>query len=309
MVRRNIQKGLRATKRAVRINLNQRLLTLRAHIAYERLEPYGNRELYRTSDARFAVVIHLYYTDNWPLFEKKLQALRKYKYDIFITIPGGNMGFTPRIRKAYPNANIFVVPNLGRDVLPFIKIAQLLRRQGYEWVLKFHSKKSTHRSDGQEWLEEMLNRLLPSDSSVMQRLNEIMSHSDTGIVGPDTVYYPLSINFPANGEAMTWAISKLYSKAKAHEYLQIRRAEYGFFGGTMFWARIDALGRLLDFPIHYFDLEAGQIDATFAHALERLFCVVPEIEGRKLYELTPHTVKPRSYKSDNIPDWSEDHEK
>ncbi len=261
----------------------------------------------RQKDTKLAVIIHLYYTDNWSLFVKKLANLNNFKHDIFVTIPDKNIFFIKEIKAAYPSASIIIVPNRGRDVLPFVKVAGKLSKMGYEYVLKFHSKKSTHRDDGQEWLEAMLNKLLPDKKSVIDKTKSILADVNTGVIGPEGFYYPLTINFPANGEHMTTAVKKIYNNDIAYKYLQSNRGDYGFFGGTMFWVRLDAIDNLLHFPIYYFEAEHGQIDGTFPHALERLFGVIPEIENKINYEINSSMVLKRPYASDNIPDWSEDH--
>lgn len=254
-----------------------------------------------------AVVVHLFYVDNWGLFAGKLRSLPKSSFDLFVTLPKQNEYFKSEIFKSFPNANIVIVPNRGRDVLPFIKIARILINMGYIYVLKFHSKRSVHRSDGQEWLEDMLNKLLPNDNGVIDNMRAILLRGDTGIIGPARVYYPLTVNFPANGAHMTRVISRLYGGGVASDVLQVHRGHYGFFGGTMFWARLDAIEPLVNAHAFNFEPEMGQIDATFAHALERLFCIVPEINGRKMYETSGEDVILRTYSSNNIPEWSRDH--
>jgi lipopolysaccharide biosynthesis protein len=48
-----------------------------------------------------------------------------------------------------------------------------------------------------------------------------------------------------------------------------------FISGSMFWARLDALTPILDAHLDEseFEPEGGQIDGTFAHALERAFAL------------------------------------
>lgn len=262
--------------------------------------------------SKYAVVLHLYYSDSWQgLFAEKLKVLSdSLKYDLYVTMPEENQDYIKEIRKSFNSANILIVPNKGRDVLPFIKTANLLSKNGYESVLKIHSKKSTHREDGQGWLEGMVEALLPSQTVTIESIRQVLDIPDTGIVGPSGVYYPLTVNFPANGPHMSRVVRGRYGKKTEHHYLQSHRADYGFFGGTMFWARLDAIEPLLGFSAARFERESGQIDATFAHALERLFCIVPEIEGRRMYEVSAEKgVVERSYRSDNIPEWSEDHMK
>lgn len=261
----------------------------------------------RSADAKLAVVIHLYYVDNWQLFKQKIGNLNSQKFDLFITIPKHNLYFEKEVKKDFPEALVIVVPNHGRDVLPFISVAKVLYELGYIYVLKFHSKKSTHRNDGQDWLEEMLNKILPDNDNLIRNIITILDSKSTGLVGPSGVYYPLTINFPANGVKMTNILNKIYNKSLSNDILQVNRSNYGFFGGTMFWARLDAIKSLLDVSWYDFDAEAGQIDGTTAHALERLFVVVPEIDNKDIYEVDGKSVNRRSYVSDNIPSWSEDH--
>jgi hypothetical protein len=75
----------------------------------------------------------------------------------------------------------------------------------------------------------------------------------------------------------------------------------------MFWARLDAIKPILDrkLKVSRFDSEKGQIDATFAHAIERVFCLVPQIEKKNLYEIGPRGVNKIDYKTTNIPNWSD----
>jgi lipopolysaccharide biosynthesis protein len=50
--------------------------------------------------------------------------------------------------------------------------------------------------------------------------------------------------------------------------------ESGFFAGTMFWVRLEALRPLMDAHLGewQFETEGGQIDGTLSHAVERIFC-------------------------------------
>lgn len=265
---------------------------------------------YRQDRATLAVVVHLFYFDNWPLFNKKLKLLEKNSFDLFITMPRQNEEFAEIIKRDYPEVKIIYSPNRGRDILPFLMVAKVLYENGYKTVLKFHSKKSTHWDGGQSWLEGMLSQIIPNNKRTLKQILNTVSKENFGVLGPADVYYPLTINFPANGKHMTNIISNIKSRRVARRVLQEDRKKYGFFGGTMFWISLDSIQELFRYSsASYFEPEAGQIDGTFAHALERLFCVIPEIEAKDIYESTGDKVVKRTYASNNIPSWSEDHDK
>jgi lipopolysaccharide biosynthesis protein len=256
---------------------------------------------------KLAVVIHLYYTESWGLFFRKLNLLKSVtNFDLFITMPKENIGFQNTIRESFPNVIFFVVKNRGRDVLPFLKVGKLLKKTDYSTVLKFHSKKSTHRNDGKEWLENTLNQIIPNDKRTLMMIIQKINNPNTGVIGPAEFYYPLSINFLANYKSVLWILKKITRKKyDAHELAH----KYGFFGGTMFWARIDSISPIFRFSNRNFQKEMGQTDGTFAHSVERVLCVFPELNNRKIYSCDGKTVRITKYISGNIPDWSTDHDK
>lgn len=254
-----------------------------------------------------AIVIHLFFPETWETICSHLSVLKAREYDLYISLPHQHANFAKTIKKQYPAAQIVGLPNHGRDVLPFLTIAGLLQSLGYSYILKIHSKKSTHRTDGERWLNTILANLLPHEPKLINLLFETLAQPSTGIIGPSGEYLPLTINFEANGSHMTSILNKLYSKPQTHQTLQTNRPEFGFFAGTMFWARLDALYPILNqhYDAGYFELEKGQIDGTFAHAMERIFCLVPELNNKNLFAINAKGIKRLSYKSTNIPDWSE----
>ncbi len=262
--------------------------------------------------ADLVVIVHVYYAEIWPVIEKKLKDdLVGVSYDLCLTIPVSSLNFVNEtVLKAFPDAKYFIVPNRGRDILPFIMIAKELHKMGYEYFLKLQTKKSVHWKGGAAWLEGTLDNLIPKNQSALKQIIDKLEDPRTGIIGAQDYYYPLTVNFPANGPHLSRVVRKLYGPTIERKYLQLDRSKFGFFGGTMFWGRFDAIEPLLVYSRgHHFEQEAGQIDATYAHALERLFCIIPEINGKNLYQIRNGSISNRSYASDNIPEWSTDHEK
>ncbi|MEO5949056.1 MAG: rhamnan synthesis F family protein, partial [Candidatus Saccharimonas sp.] len=68
-----------------------------------------------------------------------------------------------------------------------------------------------------------------------------------------------------------------------------------FFGGTMFWCRLDFLEPLLRSPEATpadFNSERGQVDATTAHAVERLLGgLLHTVSKKKMYSVKDTAIK------------------
>ena len=253
----------------------------------------------------YAVVIHLYYTESWSLLFESISRLNT-NFDLFVTIPKQNKFFISQIKKDIKNSKVILVPNQGRDVLPFLYVANKLYKRGYKYILKLHSKKSTHRSDGSAWLENMVNSLLPKNKQLMKKIYKIIEDKKTAIIGPADQYLSLKVNFDANGLYMDRILRKIFTVEIVNKVLQTNREDYGFFAGTMFWVRLDAIAPILKIGLNSLDFETekGQIDGTLAHALERLFCLVPEFNKKLIYEIKTKDVLKVDYNNGTIPDWS-----
>lgn len=251
-----------------------------------------------------AVSIHLYYIDTWELFARKLGNLQGIPFDLFITMPSCNRQFARRILAEFPDAHITVVPNHGRGTLPFIKIAQVLLKHQYEVVLKLHSKKSMPFTGGRSFLEVVVDRLLPDSPRLMHEGIEQLSSPETAILGPSEVYIPLYVSLAPNRDRIGLLISNLLGRAVAQQVLG-NPAQYGFFAGTMFWARLDAIAPLLRFRSLDFEPEFGQRDGTLPHALERMFSLLPQLRGRQVLEVVDGAIQPRMSESQNVAWWLE----
>lgn len=258
----------------------------------------------RTENTVACVVVHLYYIESWNLFSEKLKELRSIAYDLYVTMPEKNRDFEPRIRQDFSDARIVYVPNRGRDVLSFMELKDVLLKKGYQYALKIHSKKSTHRTDGEDWLRDMVEALLPSSTELQEQLRSALDNKQTGVVGPEGQYLSLVVNFDANSRHIMAILDSMYPGREMGTKIERARNDYGFFAGTMFWARLDALVGISHIQLSRYELERGQIDGTLPHALERLFSLVPEIDGKDVYEIGA-TLKKVPYKTTNIPDWSD----
>lgn len=251
-----------------------------------------------------AVVIHLYYQDMWPYFSKKISHMVNSGMDLVIILPTKD-NVSKIIKKAHPNAIIVRVPNQGRDILPFLKVGKILRNQGYEYVLKLHSKKSPQRQDGKDWADKMISDLTPQ-GDIYNQIIKIMDSSKAALIGTEGNYVPLTTYYNDNQPKVHWLLTRMLNKENA-DYINSYNANYGFFAGTMFWIKLSSIDKIfkLDLWANNFPPESAQLDGTIAHALERLICVVPEYSKMDIYEASSAGVKKIPHKTEYIPDWSD----
>jgi len=273
-------------------------------------EPYFIEKIInhkKTSD--YAVILHLYYTKGWEtVFVPKLKRLNKeLKFDLFITMPKANKEFIITIQDNFPAANILIVPNTGRDVLPFIKTAFLLSNLGYVKALKIHSKKSKHRDNvsneiesGADWLQKTLNELIPDDNVALEKLLKMIKKPSTGMIGPKSYHYPIKM-YLKNNIKLIERILESTEKNYFEGLIADKLDNIGFFAGTMFWVDIDSIKHTFKISASNFPKEKGQTDGTIAHALERVFYLLQLTNKYDVYSSSSKSIEtPKNIK---FPKW------
>ncbi len=175
-------------------------------------------------------------------------------------------------------AELVAGENRGRDVLPFLHVADRLLHEGEDIVLKLHTKQSTHREDGAIWRRELLSRLLaPERASGI--FDAFGSDDGIGMVAPEGHIQPLELYWGANQERVEYLATRIGIPAP-------RVHSDTFVAGSMFWVRLEALRPLLDAHLDpwEFESESGQVDGTAAHAIERLFSLCVRASGHQVLD-------------------------
>lgn len=227
------------------------------------------------ADARPCAIVHAWYPN---ALDDIIQALKSSGFNWRIIVTTAPQVFTEIHRSLESSGlehELCVFENRGRDILPFLRTARRLLDKGSDLVLKLHTKRSTHRDDGDAWRKELLSQL--ADGGRASRIRDAMERApEIGLVGPAAHVLPLSEYMGANaGE-----VSGLAARMGAHAPLE----EYRFISGSMFWARLSALRPLLelDFLESEFVVEQGQTDGTMAHAVERAIGISTAVAGYRL---------------------------
>ena len=175
---------------------------------------------------------------------------------------------------AQGTVEIRVLPNRGRDIAPkLVGFADAHRT--YEYVLHLHSKQSKHADFLAPWRTYLYRALLGSPAVVRSVFEVFNQVPDLGMVAPQ--------HFEPVRRWLDWRGNLKVAQALAARVgIELQPdATLDFPSGSMFWARTAALRPLLDLDLTAEDFpeEAGQVDGTLAHAIERLYFHVCEAAG------------------------------
>ena len=144
----------------------------------------------------------------------------------------------------------------------------------YHLILKVHTKRSAWREDhadlpgtGAAWRDRLLGDLLGDAANVRAILDAFATTPDLGLVTGDGSL--LGAEFWGDNQAVT---ANLLRRLE----LDLRPDELAFAAGSMYWIRGFVLQglRALNLTAVDFEAEAGQVNATTAHAVERVIGIV-----------------------------------
>lgn len=222
---------------------------------------------------RPCVVIHAWYPD---AFGDILDALGASGMPMRLVVTTGSEQagqVAAELARRDMTAELEIHENRGRDILPFLRVADRLLDEGGEVVLKLHTKHSPHRADGADWRGELLERLA-SPARVQQITRAFQDDPGLGLVAPEGHVQPLHYYWGANRDNVHYLATRLGIPAPDAD-------SDHFVSGSMFWVRLEGLRPLLDAHLDEweFEAEAGQVDGTFAHAVERVFSLCVRNHG------------------------------
>lgn len=248
------------------------LLAHRERGRREPLELEGSR-----SDARVLVVAHVYYPEVWFDIEDRLARIPE-PYDLVISLVEGRTEvLEPEIAARLPHAIVHRVPNLARDLGPLVELANAGVFEGYDAILKVHTKRSPHRLDGDAWRVALLDGVMPSPEGIRRILELLRRDDSVGLVVPGGSLHG-SETWGSN-QPLVEALAARIPFAFDPEMLR-------YPAGSMYWARPWILRRLADLALgrEHFESEGGHVDGSTAHALERFVGVVSHASGLDLVD-------------------------
>ncbi len=159
---------------------------------------------------------------------------------------------------------LFETDNRGRDIGPFLGILPSVLAEGCTAILKLHTKKSRHVKNGDAWADDLLASLLAGDMPG-RALGHFVCMPGLGILAPDGHVLSVSEFIGANDAV----VGRLCNALRIDRNLVNSSC---FVAGSMFYARPDLFRPLIEAGLSAsdFENEAGQIDGTLAHGIERM---------------------------------------
>jgi lipopolysaccharide biosynthesis protein len=157
-------------------------------------------------------------------------------------------------------AEVIAFADVGRDMLPFLKVSARLLLDGTDIVLKLDTRKTESPRGGTPWQGDPLSALT-APARTARLLAALGDDKSLGAIAPD-------------GHALAFAdYPGTYSGEVENlcERMGLGRVdEHRFIAGSMFLARIDALRPLFEMNLCDWEFEDNQASDTLATAIERI---------------------------------------
>ncbi|MCP3476610.1 glycosyltransferase [Bradyrhizobium sp. CCGUVB1N3] len=224
---------------------------------------------------KIAVHLHLFYPE---LSEELADYLANIPidFDLYISVPksvNDLLSIEAHFRMLLPNVDLIDVwhcENRGRDMAPlFVDLADEILK--YDLLCHLHSKRSAHNFAHGDWRRFLCHHILGSEELVRSILNQFETRPGLGLLHPP--YHGAlrsQPNWGKNRAVVDAALDRI-----GLEYTGDVCPDYP--AGSFLWVRPPAIAPILTakLTLDEFAPEEGQLDGTFAHALERLLGIVP----------------------------------
>jgi lipopolysaccharide biosynthesis protein len=220
------------------------------------------------------ICVHIYYDHLAPAILDRLQRISA-DFSLVVTGPALSKTVEASIRALGRPWKYLPVENRGRDVRPFLLC---LPHVNSELLCKVHTKGDDPRW-GSAWRDACLDALIGSTERFQNVINAFKAERDLAIVGPELVY--------KSARYLMFENQPMLEEIAAHLDVDLPD-DWGFFAGTMFWARRSMLEPIMRIEHKLaFDAEGGEKDGQLAHALERAFGLLAATGGSRIGTLSP----------------------
>jgi lipopolysaccharide biosynthesis protein len=218
-------------------------------------------------------IIHFFYFEMLEDLGEYIDSLKEHiDFDIMMSIPDTLEDKTEIIKERFDVKIIKVMPNGGRDVLPFLKM--LKYTEGYKYCCKIHTKTNKGSifrgkyTSNKTWRNNMWDSLLLPENA-NQAIREM------GLGKP----FFAPINLWLDTMDHRHYMKNLDNMKKLSDIVGIEIKAEPFVAGTMFWFRPESLLWLSEIDFEYlFEMGPGADDGKMEHTFERAFHQLTKIK-------------------------------
>lgn len=225
---------------------------------------------------KVAVHLHVFYVD---LLQEFLTAFTYFAFDYDLFITTDRKEKVVEIEKILVensrSSEIVVTGNIGRDVLPMLKLKEVLH--GYDYVGHFHTKKSKEADfwAGESWRKELIEMLVIPANTILANM---VANDDVGLVIADipTFFRFNKIVDAYNENKIAPIMNELWIKMGMTKPIDFNSMHtFVMSYGTFVWFKYDALKPLFDLNLTDADVPAEPLPQnSVLHAIERLLVYI-----------------------------------
>lgn len=196
---------------------------------------------------------------------------------LHLTVPTERVDLLRRRVEGLPAIIVHPCENRGRDIAPFLEVLGSGALDGYDAVLKLHTKRSLHLRDGEIRRKLLFDMLCGERNAALTALTAFEDNR-TGMVGWSCCFRTRPFYWMRNAARVREITARMGIGGDVR---------LGFFEGSMFWFRPAAFAALIGLKLasRDFEVEALQLDGTLHHAIERCFTLAAWAHGYDVRDL------------------------
>ena len=220
--------------------------------------------------------MHVFYVDLLAEFLESFNYF-DFSYDLFITTDiAEKVDAIKAILKDFEtSAEVIVTGNVGRDVLPMLKLKDKL--ENYDYIGHFHTKKSKEADfwAGESWRKELIDMLIKPANTILQSFSEM---DNLGLVIADipTFFRYNKIVDAHNENTIAPLMNNLWEQMNLSKQIDFTSFHtFVMSYGTYVWFKYDTLKPLFELELKEENVPKEPLPQnSILHAIERLLVYI-----------------------------------